>query len=214
MFADPSLVGIYYLPQRLMEAIEIPLRSFIATALPSMSAAVHRHNEKEMTAIMKKYAGILTILLIPVSIAGFIAADIVVDILGGAKFAPTPAANIFRIFMCFAILLPVDRFFGISLDILNMPQKNMTKVFIMLAVNISGDFLGIYLFHNIYGVAVASIFTFIVGVVYGYWVLKKHLNFTMTEIFQSGIAEIRSIIINILHKFKQRNAAPNAKQLP
>jgi O-antigen/teichoic acid export membrane protein len=214
MFADPSLVGIYYLPQRLMEAIEIPLRSFIATALPSMSAAIHRHNEKEMAAIIKKYAGILTILLIPVSIAGFIAADLVVDILGGAKFAPTAAANIFRIFMCFAILMPVDRFFGISLDILNMPQKNMTKVFIMLAVNISGDFLGIYLFHNIYGVAVASIFTFMVGVVYGYLVLKKHLDFTMAEIIQSGITELREMGINMLHKFKQRNAAPNAKHLP
>jgi O-antigen/teichoic acid export membrane protein len=206
MFADASLVGIYYLPQRLMEVIEIPLRSFIATALPAMSAAVQRDDKRYTTYIMKKYAGILTILLIPVSIAGFICADIVVDLIGGDKFSLTSAANIFRIFMCFAILLPVDRFFGISFDILGKPQKNMTKVFIMLAVNISGDFLGIYLFHNIYGIAVASIFTFVVGVGYGYWELKKLLDFNFIDIIESGTVELKEIIIGLNKRFKERNA--------
>ncbi|MDF2431593.1 MAG: hypothetical protein JWP44_1224 [Mucilaginibacter sp.] len=204
MFADPSVVGIYYLPQRLMEVIEIPLRSFIATALPSMSASMQHNDKPNMTYIMKKYAGILTILLIPVSVLSFFAADLVIDIIGGAKFAHTAAANVFRIFMCFAILLPVDRFFGITLDILNKPHLNLIKVFLMLVVNVAGDFIGIYFFHNIYGVAVASIFTFLAGVFYGYWILKKHLEFTMADIIKLGLTETRLILINLFNSLQSK----------
>jgi len=204
MFND-AMVGIYYLPQRLMEVIEIPLRSFIATALPDMSAAVHRCNNAQMTSIMKKYAGILTILLIPVIIAAFISADLIIEIVGGEKFAATSAANIFRIFMCFAILLPIDRFFGISLDILNKPHLNLIKVVLMLVVNVAGDFIGIYIFHNIYGVAVASILTFVMGVAYGYWVLIRHLDFAMGDILKSGFTEIRIALVNFICRFKQQS---------
>ena len=95
------------------------------------------------------------------------------------------AANIFRIFMCFAVLLPVDRFFGISLDVLNLPKKNMIKVVLMLVVNIGGDFIGIYFFHSLYAVAVASIFTFVAGVFYGYWVLTQAFKFHFGRYFEN-----------------------------
>jgi O-antigen/teichoic acid export membrane protein len=201
MFVDPSIVGIYYLPQRLMEVVEIPLRSFIATALPAMSAAVQNNNKQYMTYIMKKYAGIL---LIPLSIVAFISADIIIDVIGGQKFAHTAAANVFRIFMSFAILLPVDRFFGITLDILNKPQINLIKVFLMLVVNVAGDFLGIFIFHNIYGVAVSSIFTFLAGIIYGYWMLKKNLEFTMGEIIKIGFIETKLLAITLVDRFVRK----------
>jgi O-antigen/teichoic acid export membrane protein len=206
MFTDPAIVGFYYLPQRLMEIIEIPLRSFISTAFPMMSAAVYRKDEHHMTYIMKKYAGILTILLIPVSIAAFIGADLVIQIIGGQNFEHSPAANVFRIFMCFAILLPVDRFFGITLDILNKPHYNMIKVLLMLIVNVVGDFIGIYLTHNIYGVAISSIFTFLVGIIYGYWVLKKNLSFTIRDILKLGAVETKIIAVDLIKKAKQKTA--------
>jgi len=205
MFIDPSVVGIYYLPQRLMEVIEIPLRSFIATALPAMSAAAQRNDRAHMTYIMKKYAGILTILLVPVSIAAFISADLVISIIGGAKFVNSDAANVFRIFMCFAILLPIDRFFGISLDILNKPHLNMIKVILMLVVNVAGDFLGIYLFHNLYGVALSSIFTFLAGIIYGYWMLKKNIKFKMRDIVYLGFSETKLLTISLLARVTGKN---------
>ncbi len=200
MFVNSAMVGVYYLPQRLMEVIEIPLRSFIATAYPAMAAAVQRNDKIYMTHVMKKYAGILTILLIPVSIVAFIAADLVIKIIGGETFVQSEAANVFRIFMSFAILLPVDRFFGISLDILNKPHINMIKVIMMLAVNVTGDFVGIYLTHNLYGVALSSIFTFLTGIIYGYWVLKKNLHFKLRDIFKLGLLETKLLTIEMVRK--------------
>lgn len=204
MFVKSAIVGTYYLPQRLMEVIEIPLRSFIATAYPAMAAAIQRNDKAYMTYVMKKYAGILTILLIPVSIIAFVAADMIIKIIGGETFAQSEAANVFRIFMSFAVLLPVDRFFGITLDILNKPHANMKKVIIMLAVNVVGDFVGIYLTHNLYGVALSSIFTFLTGVIYGYWMLKKNLQFKLRDIFKLGLSEMRSLIQDILAKLSRK----------
>ncbi len=206
MFTDPTVVGIYYLPQRLMEVIEIPLRSFVANALPVMSAAVNRNDKSHITYILKKYAGILTLLIIPVSLGSFIFADLVIDLLGGHKYVHTYASNVFRIFMCYAILMPVDRFFGITLDMLNKPHINMAKVIIMLVINVIGDFAGIAIFHNLYGVAIASIFTFLAGVIYGYWVLRKYLNFTMMGILKLGFIELRALITNFIVKYKEKNA--------
>lgn len=205
MFTDPTVVGIYYLPQRLLEVIEIPLRSFTATALPAMSVAVQRDDKKQLTYILKKYAGILTMLIVPITLGSFIFADLIIDILGGHRYANTYASNIFRIFMCFALLMPVDRFFGITLDMLNKPHINMTKVIIMLVVNITGDFAGIFIFHNLYGVALASILTFLAGVLYGYWILKKHLNFTMLEILRVGFIETKALGIELISKYKKSN---------
>ncbi|MES1226619.1 MAG: oligosaccharide flippase family protein, partial [Bacteroidota bacterium] len=70
-----NAVAQYNIGVRLMEVIEIPLRSFIATAMPTMYAAFNRENRAELIYTMKKYAGMLTIALIPVCIGTFFFAD-------------------------------------------------------------------------------------------------------------------------------------------
>lgn len=200
-----ALLAVYYIPQRLMEIFEIPLRAFIATALPVMSAAVHRDDKKYVSYIMKKYAGMLTIGLIPIAIGAFLLADIVIGLLFGAQYKHSDAGNIFRIFMCFVMLLPIDRFFGITLDIIGKPQLNMIKVFIMLAVNVSADFAGILIFHNLYGVAIASIFTFFSGAIFGYWALKKHLAFSVKDIFYLGYLELMELIGILYNKIRKKD---------
>jgi O-antigen/teichoic acid export membrane protein len=192
--AGPAAVADYNLPQRLMEVIEIPLRSFISVAMPTMSADVHKGNKAGVATVMTKYAGILSIALIPVSIAGIILADLLVGLIGGGKYMHSESGNVFRIFLCYGVLLPVDRFFGITLD--------MIKVILMLIVNVTFDFIGIFVFHNIYGVALGSIITFLAGVVYGYWAIKKHLDISMREIFVVGFTESKALIYSALKKRK------------
>ena len=209
MMFPSELLAVYYIPQRLMEIFEIPLRAFIATALPVMSAAVHREDKKYVSYIMKKYSGMLTMALIPVAIVSFILADIIIGLLFGGQYKHSDAGNIFRIFMCFVMLLPIDRFFGITLDIINKPHLNMIKVFIMLTVNVAGDFAGIFIFHSLYGVAIASIFTFFSGAIFGYWALKKHLQFKMGDIFKLGYIELMELIGMLYQKIRKKELERN-----
>jgi O-antigen/teichoic acid export membrane protein len=151
---------------------------------------------------MKKYAGMLTMALTPIAIICFAAADLIIGLIFGAKYQHSDAGNIFRIFMCYVMLLPIDRFFGITLDIINKPHLNMIKVFLMLTVNVIGDFTGILVFHSLYAVAVASIFTFFTGAIFGYWALKKNLQFKISDIFVLGYIELKELIGVVISKIK------------
>jgi Na+-driven multidrug efflux pump len=75
--------------------------------------------------------------------------------------------------MSFAMFYPLDRFLGVTLDIIHQPKINFYKVLVMLVTNVTFDFIGIHFFHNINGVALGSLFTFLSGVFFGYYWLKN-----------------------------------------
>ena len=200
--AGPAAVAMYTIPMRLMEIIEIPLRAFLSTGMPSMSEAFNKGNREEVVAIMQKYAGTLTLALFPVSIIAILLANVAITLFGGNQYAGTNAVSVFRIFMCFAMFFPIDRFLGVTLDIIHQPRINFYKVLVMLATNITFDFIGIHLFGNINGVALATLFTFLSGVAFGYFWLKKYLDFTLLGFFTVGFSEIKLMMEQFFSKSK------------
>ena len=200
--AGPAAVAMYTIPMRLMEIIEIPLRAFLSTGMPSMSEAFNKGNRNEVVAIMQKYAGTLTIALFPVSMAAILLADVAITLLGGSQYSGSNAVSVYRIFMCFAMFFPIDRFLGVTLDIIHQPRINFYKVLVMLVTNVTFDFIGIHLFGNINGVAIATLFTFLSGVFFGYFYLKKYLNFTLFGFFTVGLREIKTMTRQFFSKAK------------
>jgi O-antigen/teichoic acid export membrane protein len=195
-----ELIGVYNFGLRLMEVVEIPLRSFVATAMPAISAAYNQGKKGYVIFLMKKYAGFITFALIPVCVGSVLLADVAVFILGGKKYMGTEAANVLRLFMTFALLFPTDRFFAVTLDAIHKPNINVLKILAMLAVNIITDFAGIRIFGNIYGVALATIFPTLVGIGIGYWALNKYQPFSILNIYKVGWDEVKALIYKVLKK--------------
>jgi len=191
----PAALAVYNLAQRLLEIIEIPIRSFVATAMPSMSIAFNRNQPKEVGNMMKKYAGTLTVILLPIIVVVLLIADPVVAMIGGGKYIHTEAANVLRIFMLSAIFFPVDRFSGITLDIIHKPHLNFIKIIISLLINIVTDIIAIRVFGNVYGVAAASIITLLFGVGFGYYYLNRYLPFSFRGFLKTGFHELRTLIL-------------------
>lgn len=187
----PAPLAVYNLAGRFMEIIEIPLRSFVATAMPAMSAAFNQDHNLEVARLLRKNAGMLTWAFVPLILGTIVLADVPISLIGGAKYQGTQAANLLRISMVLALLYPIDRFVGVTLDVVNQPRLNMVKVFLMLAVNVVGDVTALLVFGSIYGVAIASLPTGIVGFVFGYAQLKKHLPLSLRGIMATGFYEIR-----------------------
>ena len=185
-------VAKYNIGLKLMEVIEIPLRSFVATAFPSLSSAYNRGLKGELIYVMKKYAGLLTIALIPVCVASVIFAGIPVYLINGAW--DVEPANVLRLFMTFSLLFPTDRFISVGLDAIHKPNINFYKIVVMLIVNIVTDFAGIAIFGNIYGVALATVFPLVVGIWIGYWSLKKYQNFSIWQIPVIGYKEFKILL--------------------
>lgn len=196
----PAPLAVYNLAGRFMEIIEIPLRSFMATAIPALSAAFNQHRLPEVARLLRKNAGMLTWAFAPLILGTILLADVPVYLIGGAKYRGTEAANLLRIGMAMSILFPIDRFVGVTLDVVNQPRLNLLKVFLMVAVNVVGDVVALLLFHSIYGVAIASIPTTIAGFIFGYFQLKKFLPLSVKDILATGYGEVRALLLGFVGK--------------
>ncbi len=197
----PAALAVFNLGQRLMEIVEIPLRSFVATAMPELSAAYNRGNKKEVIHTMKKYIGMLTLGLLPVVLVSLLGADLAILVLGGEEYVDSEAANVLRIFMLFALLYPMDRFMALTLDVINRPKVNFIKVVVMLAGNVTAGFLGITLLGNVYGVAFGNLIPILIAIAVAYRVLVKFYPFKIVDIFYSGVIGLH----HLWNKFRKRS---------
>lgn len=193
LLLGPVAVSIYNIPQRLLQIFEMPISAISITRLPIL-AGLHSHGkEEELTNEFHKSAGVLWLGIIPVALICFIFAEPLVILLGGEGFRES--ASVLRFFAIYAAFLPLERYSGIGLDVVNQPRLNLIKVILMLAVNIAGDFAAIYLFPNAPVAAVAgiSVLTFGSGVLLGYRFLGKHMKFSFSGIISSGWQQITSL---------------------
>lgn len=188
-----AAVALYSIPLKLTELQQIPLRSFVATAFPKMSKASVQGNIKEVKKLFYTYSGALTYLFVIMSLFTFIFAEYLVLIISGEQYLkidPITGFNvvdIVRVFSIYGLLLPIDRMTGIGLDSINKPNINAIKVFVMVAANLIGDFIAIFIFKSLLLVAVASIFFTVIGIWMGMYFLNKELILSYKEIFSSGL---------------------------
>lgn len=186
-------LAMYAASQRLMEIVEIPLRSFVGTGMSAMAIAYNNNNMYHLVHVTKKYAGMLTIAFIPIIILGLFGANYGILLLGGGKYAGTEAANILRMLIVVSFLYPIDRFNGVTLDIIQQQKVNFYKVLVMLATNVPVTYFGILLLQNIWGAAIAIPFTTLAGLLFGYYHLRKHIDYTIGGIFKTGFIESRNL---------------------
>ena len=195
----PAALAIFDTGSKLLQVVEIPLRSFIATAMPSLSSCYNKGLKNEVIIVMKKYIGMITLMLIPLTFITFIFADYIIFVLGGDKYVNSLAPDVLRIFMIFALLFPVDRFLGLTLDVIHKPKINFIKVIFMLAITILTDIIGIYLIGNIFGVVIATVFPVLTGIFISFYALNHYyVKFNFLDIFSIAIKELKLLLI----KFK------------
>lgn len=194
----PSALAIYNLGRRLLELVEIPLRSFTATAMPSLAAAFNRGNKEELITIMKKYIGMVTIGLVPILILSYFVAPFAMGVIGGGQYKDTVAGGmavvIFRLYLSFSLLSPADRFMAVALDAIHKPHVNFYKLMVMLLINLVTDVLGVYILGNVYGVVIATVFPVLAAILISNRHLQKFTNFCWLSVYSLGYAELKKLI--------------------
>jgi O-antigen/teichoic acid export membrane protein len=186
----PAAVAVYNIPIKFMQLVEIPLRSFVGTGMSGMAIAFNQGDKRRVKEILTKYSGMMAIAFLPMALVVFLLADQAIYIIGAAKYAHTEAANLFRVFMLCAVLSPIDRFNGATLDVIHKPDVNFYKVILMLVVNVAADFIGISVLKNMYGVAIGSMLTVLSGAIFGFYILRKYIPYTIPELFVTGYREL------------------------
>lgn len=183
-FLGPAAVAFYAIPQRFIQLLDTPVRSIVVTDIPRLAELHRRLQVSLFVEHFQRSAGRLWMLLLPVSLAGFVLAEPLVTLLGGTQYRD--GALILRLFMIQGALIPLERYSGIGLDAIGQPQANLTKVLIMLVVTVSGDLLALYFFQSVAAVAFVSILTFCAGLFAGFWFMGRYISVTLTGTIQSG----------------------------
>ncbi len=182
-----AAVAIYSVPSRIIEIIEIPIRSFVITTLPLLAKVYANGDVALLKQEFERKAGFMFILLLPLSLICLVFAPQIVWFISGDKYQDS--VYILRLFSIYTAIIPLDKFSGIMLDIINKPNMNFIKVIVMLVVNVVGDYLGLFKFGTIEAVAIVSTFTFGSGMIFGFVLLKKHLNVSFFNTLKLGVLE-------------------------
>lgn len=188
----PASVARYTVPQRLVELLEMPVRSVVATALPRLAQLSQQKRYAEWADVFHRGAGQLWVALLPVAFGCALFAEPLVVALGGE--ARQDSAVLLRCFMGYAAFLPLERYSGIGLDALGQPARNLKKVAFMLVVNVLGDLVAILVFQSVTAVALISIGTFGTGLLLGYRWLGETVPVSLRGVFRAGYAELRQFM--------------------
>jgi O-antigen/teichoic acid export membrane protein len=196
----PTSVAQYAIPMKLTELFEIPLRSLSTTAFPQLAAKHNENNPSGFKKTMVQYLSWSYLLYIPGLLFAFILAPYLVLLIGGKQYADT--TPIFRVFILFGLLLPINRMTGIGLDALQKPDKNFYKVLIMAIINIVADILAIYLTHDLVWVAFATVINALTGAALGWWMLKKTGVLIGNHVYNEMIEYSQTFISQTITKLK------------
>lgn len=197
-FLGPEALAIYQVPMRIIGLHDIPLRSLVQHAFPTLAGVKNKHDSASFQKEFEISNGFTFLALLPLCILIFVFAEPLLAIIGGAEYAGTEAVLIIRFFSVYLAVTPLDRFAGLALDVLNRPNLNFRKMMLMLVVNIVGDLLVFQLGGGVAYVAIASIATFFIGTFIGYYYLRKDLPFRLKPLIREGQGEITKICKKML----------------
>lgn len=201
-----AAVALYSIPLKLLEVIQIPLRSFTATAFPRMSKASLTSDKAQLKFLFNTYSGALSYLFVAIALFFFLFAEQLAVVLSGQQYLNADAIGhdvvaIVKILSIYGILLPLDRMTGIALDSVNKPRINALKVGLMLVTNIVGDLVAVYVFKSLEWVANFTLIFTALGIVLGVVFLSKEFNLSATSLFKSA----NNFYLDLFEKLKSKN---------
>ncbi len=167
-------IAIYAIPMKFVEAVEIPLRSFSATAYPKLSQSL-KQGKEGFNEILHGYNAGTTLMVIPIILVLALFAEPLLSFVGGAEYQESIQLQkiILFVILAYVFLLPSDRYTGVALFALDKPEKNFYKTMLMLFANVALDLVAVFIFRSLIAVALATlVFTFL-GVAYGWYLVRK-----------------------------------------
>ena len=194
-------VAYYSIPLKIIDLFEIPLRSSAATSFPRMSQKAVLNKTEAVRDLFYSYTGVITLVFIPLALCCIFFTQTIITLISGSEYIA--ASTLVQVYMAVVILLPFDRFMGISLDSLNQPHKNFYKVLIQNIISIGGGIGILLVYHQFFpehnpldillAYAFLSILTIGGGLIAGFQFLKPFFNIEPGKALQRGLQEIFNI---------------------
>lgn len=199
-------IAIYTIPLKFVELVEIPLRSFTATAFPKLSKAFKSSRDK-FNNLLSLYLTGTFLLLIPVITALIFFSGFLLQIIGGNEYLDSLELqkSIVHIIAIYLIFLPFDRYSGVALFALDRPGLNFKKIMVMLLANIVFDSIAIFVFQSLIMVAIATLLFTLAGIGMGWFFIFRESGFPVKKLLIRMMEHIRYFFSGLK---KQNNGEP------
>ncbi|MEL6484442.1 MAG: polysaccharide biosynthesis C-terminal domain-containing protein, partial [Bacteroidota bacterium] len=98
-----------------------------------------------------------------------------------------------RVFAVYIMLLPLDRFTVVLLDSINKPKLNLYKVLVMTFANIVINCIAVFVFESLVVVAVGTVLFTLIGIIMGFYYLKREIQVDGKHIVSESILFIKNL---------------------
>lgn len=182
-FLGAEAIAVYAIPLKFVEAVEIPLRSFSATAFPRLSKAL-KTGQSYFGQMLFSYIAWSTLILFPVVFLLLAFPFFFLQLVGGAEYAEflSVQTNILYLICLYILLLPLDRYSGVALFALDKPKYNFYKILIMLIANVIFDIIAVFIFKSLVLVALATLVFTVIGISTGWYMLFRETKTTIRQL--------------------------------
>lgn len=188
---NPVAVAIYNPAVRIANLFEVPTVALTNIIFPEAVKRIRKKGKKEAKMLYEKSTAYLFALLLPVVILFIVFAKPVILLIAGERYLES--VNILRVTMCYGLLLPFLREFGIILDSMGKAKLNMLITSRNVVVNIILNFIFIN-YYGVIGAAYATLSTYLVSWIINQFYLKSILDSRVSDY----LVQIKSFYVNFI----------------
>lgn len=178
---SPAAVTIFNPAIRIANLVEVPTETLTSILFPKLSQRIAQEGPKSAKYLYEKAVGTITAFMIPVVILVIILADPIVRFIAGPGFEET--VPILQITMLYGLIVPFNRFLGLTLDAIGKAKLNFLFVLRNAIINIFSNYFFISYF-GIIGAAYGTLTTYVLVLIMNQLYLHHFLNVRMTNIFR------------------------------
>lgn len=168
----PQAVALYSIPMKLMDLLDIPLRSLMMAEFPKLTRLFKEGRKDDFQEHLYKLIGWGSLVALPVILGLLVLSNQVLTFLGATDLYT--GRWLLVIFSVAMVIMPLEKFMGIAFDAINRPDRNALKVWIMLLANLVGDLVVIYFMDSIIAVACITVLNLLVGIAYSIRLFSYH----------------------------------------
>lgn len=178
---SPAAVAIFNPAIRIANLVEVPTETLTSILFPKLSQRIAEEGPKSAKYLYEKAVGTITSFMVPVVVFVIVLADPIVEFIAGPGFEET--VPILQITMLYGLIIPFNRFLGITLDAIGKAKVNFLFVLRNAVINIISNYFFIRHFGTI-GAAYGTLTTYVLVLIMNQIYLHKFLNVRMTSIFK------------------------------
>lgn len=196
---SPAAVTIFNPALRIANLVEVPTETLSSIMFPKLSERISKEGPRSAPYLYEKAVGTIAAFMIPVVAFFIVFADPVVAFVAGPGFDQT--VPILKITMLYGLLIPFNRFLGITLDALGKAKTNFYFVLRNAVINIISNYFFITHFGIIgaaYGTLTTYVLVTIINQVYLHHYLHvrlsnvgRHLAEAYVKVFSTGVKILR-----------------------